>query len=64
MSRSRWLGKIGRISRNMKILHILGGTPTAGGLALLNISVRVLNASLCPFHSLSSRFDGYGFCSE
>ena len=35
----------------------------AVGLDLLNISARVLNASLFPFHSLASGFSGAVFCS-
>ena len=35
----------------------------AGGLALLNIYYRVLNASLCPFTSLDSGFSGAVLCS-
>ena len=35
----------------------------AGGLALLNISARVFNASLCPLTSLVRGFSGARFCS-
>ena len=35
----------------------------AGGMDFLNISARVLNASLCPFPSLASGISGAGFCS-
>ena len=40
---------------------ILGST--AGALAFLNISYRVMNESLCPFPSFTSGLAGDGFCS-
>ena len=39
----------------------LGGT--AGGVCFLNISDRVLNASLCEFPILTSEIAGAGLCS-
>ena len=35
----------------------------AVGMALLNISARILNSSLCSFPGLASGFYGAGFCS-
>ena len=50
------------LSWNTYLTVTLGGTD--GGFAFLNISARVLNASVCTFPILNSGLAGAGFCIE